>query len=295
MTGYVRPLKGELKISDYERYRGVYCALCRTLRRRGGPLARLTLQYDMVVPVLVLWQGEGTPCFSCRRCPVHPLRGRACLEDNPSLDLAADVSLILADEKLLDDIADEGWFRSLLCRAARLLLRPAVRRARRARPAFSRRATECMRSLRALESARCASPDRLADGFASLLASMAEEVTDPVLRRVAEQIFYHLGRFVYWLDAADDWAEDIARGRFNPLAERYPGRAPAEALSLGEVENSLMASLQSMRAALALLPDTCFTPLLTNLFGPGLETAAFAVLSPDKPNGKKSSQKGELA
>ena len=39
MYGYVRPVKGELKISEFERFRGVYCGLCHELARRYGSAA----------------------------------------------------------------------------------------------------------------------------------------------------------------------------------------------------------------------------------------------------------------
>lgn len=46
--------------------------------------------------------------------------------------------------------------------------------------------------------------DRAADAFAALLAGAAEEEPDPVRRRVLEQLLYHLGRWIYLVDAADD-------------------------------------------------------------------------------------------
>ncbi len=51
---------------------------------------------------------------------------------------------------------------------------------------------------------RGASMDRAGDAFAALLAGAAEEEPDPVRRRVLEQLLYHLGRWIYLVDAADD-------------------------------------------------------------------------------------------
>ena len=47
------------------------------------------------------------------------------------------------------------------------------------------------------------------------------EVDDPIRRRVLEQILYHLGRWVYLVDAADDLKKDAASGNYNPVALRY--------------------------------------------------------------------------
>lgn len=63
--------------------------------------------------------------------------------------------------------------------------------------------------------------DRAADSFAVLLSHAAGEVTDPVRRRILEQLLYHLGRWVYLIDAADDMKKDIAEGGYNPVSLRY--------------------------------------------------------------------------
>ena len=53
--------------------------------------------------------------------------------------------------------------------------------------------------------------DRAADTFAVLLSGASAEIEDPTRRRVLEQILYHLGRWVYLIDAADDLKQ--RRGR----------------------------------------------------------------------------------
>lgn len=53
-------------------------------------------------------------------------------------------------------------------------------------------------------------------------AGAARRVEQPVKRRVAEQLLYHLGRWIYLVDAADDLADDLRSGSYNPLALRFP-------------------------------------------------------------------------
>ena len=74
-------------------------------------------------------------------------------------------------------------------------------------------------ALAELEAERCPSLDRPADAFAVLLAGAAQGIADPVKRRVAEQLLYHLGRWVYLVDAADDLKEDLKTGSYNPLVQ----------------------------------------------------------------------------
>lgn len=63
--------------------------------------------------------------------------------------------------------------------------------------------------------------DEPADTFARLLSGVAGEVEDPVKRRVLEQLLYHLGRWIYLVDAADDLEDDFSSGSYNPLICRF--------------------------------------------------------------------------
>ena len=49
MVGYVRIFKPELKIKEYEAYRGIYCTLCKTLGKEYGVLSRLHLSYELTI------------------------------------------------------------------------------------------------------------------------------------------------------------------------------------------------------------------------------------------------------
>ena len=75
MFGYVRPCVPELRVRENEIYRAAYCTLCRTLGRRYGLLARLTLSYDFTFLAL-LRLGLLPSCsgFEQRRCVANPLK-----------------------------------------------------------------------------------------------------------------------------------------------------------------------------------------------------------------------------
>ena len=52
MFGYVKIYKPELKVKHYEAYKGVYCSLCKTLKKEYGAFASLTLNYDFTLLAL---------------------------------------------------------------------------------------------------------------------------------------------------------------------------------------------------------------------------------------------------
>lgn len=111
--------------------------------------------------------------------------------------------------------------KGLKYRAGCAALTRAYRKAAEQRPGFDRAVRRQLDVLGALERDRCPSLDAPADAFAALLAAGAAEVDDPIRRRVLEQLLYHLGRWVYLVDAADDLKEDAASGNYNPVALRF--------------------------------------------------------------------------
>ena len=60
MFGYIKPLKCELKIREYDYYRSSYCGLCNSLRIRYCVIARFIVNYDFVFFALLLSAAENT-------------------------------------------------------------------------------------------------------------------------------------------------------------------------------------------------------------------------------------------
>jgi len=218
--GYVRPSPARLTEEDKARFGAAYCGLCRVLGERYGQAARFILNYDFTFLAILLWPAQEEDQVLRRGCIAHPLGKRSFYPDNAALELAADESVILAWWQIQDALSDPGKGKGKY-RAASLTLKNAYRRAREQRPDFDRITREKLAALRELEEAECPSLDRPADAFAGLLAAASAEVEDPVKRRVLEQLLYHLGRWVYLVDAADDLARDAASGSYNPIRCRF--------------------------------------------------------------------------
>ena len=263
MFGYVRPMGQELKCKDYDLYRATYCGLCRCMRRRYGPIAPMFLNFDFTFLTLLLWQPEDTFCPCAGRCHANPLVKKPMCPDSPALDLAADESVILAWWKLEDSVRDEKFWKGMSARTLSGLLYPSYRKAARLRPEFDRVVRDSLEELAALEEEQCLSLDRTADTFARLLRAAAPD-GDPRYR-VLEQLLYHLGRWIYLIDARDDLAEDREAERYNPVAARYGPEGDDPALKL-----TLDHSLELMGAALQLGDFGCRTPVLENIIYLGL-------------------------
>ena len=230
MFGYVRICKPPMTCGDYEMYQGVYCSLCRALGRRYGPLARLTLNYDMTFYALLALQGEQAE-FTASRCSFNPLK--KCLHcKSAAVGAAADVSMLLAYYKWRDNLRDSAWYGKLLWALPGIFFLWSGRRAKRRAPGAERIIRVAVAAQALLEAgdrkqeagtyAPCAlTPDSCSHPSAHALGALCA-LLDPALYRLG----YLLGRWGYLMDAADDYADDLKHGRFNPFV--HCGGEPQE-------------------------------------------------------------------
>ena len=291
MFGYVVPLRGELKVRELDAYQGVYCGLCHTLGRRYGFLPRLLLSYDFAFLAMVLAGPEGSVALERRRCVACPVRGKRVCPNRPELDTAADASVILTYWKLRDSVADRGFFRGLPARLLSLLLRPAYRKAARRRPDFDRQTVSCLEELHTLEEDESPSLDRTADTFARILAGAAPDTGETVRDRALGQLLYHVGRWIYLVDAWDDLEEDRAAGRYNPLLLRFPDGPEAHR---EEVRLTLGHSLNLALSAYHLTDAGPWNGVVLNILCLGLPMVEEAVFTGQWRQRKKENRENKL-
>ena len=278
MFGYVRPPAQDLPEGELNRFRTMYCGLCHTLSRRYGQAARMILNYDFTYLAILLSNGTAD-AENAGRCWVSPVKKRPYLEPTAAMELAADESVILAYWQLRDGAEDHTWAAGLKYRGGAQLLEGAYRKAAAFRPEFDAAVRRQLRLLHALETAEDPSMDRAADTFAVLLSGASAEIEDPTRQRILEQILYHLGRWVYLIDAADDLKRDGESGNYNPVALRYglkngvwtPESRRDFALTLDH-------SIHRMAAAFELWDFGVWTAVLESTFYAGLFRVGHAVL-----------------
>ena len=243
MFGFVVADAGALSEKEKERYRAVYCGLCLALRDRYGQLSRACLTYDLTFFVLLCNSlHEPAETQGASHCVMHP----APAPPRPWArsawtDYAADLSVALAYHKVLDDIADDG---DLKARAAERLLAGAYERARTRIPEQCAEIERAMAAIRTIEEAGRSNEDALSGGAGTACDSpFSADATDAVLAfdpdaaahefgRMLGRLFAHnqgfwaktmeelgrgLGRFIYLMDAAVDFADDAETGSYNPF------------------------------------------------------------------------------
>lgn len=211
MFGYIRAATQELKVREYAKYRSFYCGLCQDLAVRYGFAGRMTLTYDMTFLVILLSSLYGMRSRTEHRiCPVHPLH-RTVLLHTKATDYAAAMSILLASRHLEDDWQDE---KKVSAKAGGILLSRAVKKARRQYPDKDKAFADCLARLSEYERSRETSLDVAAGCFGEFMAELfafRKDRWEPYLRELGS----HLGRFIYILDAWDDYEKDMKSGSYN--------------------------------------------------------------------------------
>lgn len=276
MFGYVRARRDTMPEGGWENYEAVYCGLCHALQVDYGQRARLFLNYDFAFLAMLLAPGDARGASGCRKCLLHPVHGKPACAGGAWLELAAAESVILTYWKLRDSVADERGLTGLGARGLSLGLRGAYGKARAVCPAFDGQVSALLEKLRGLEQAGCNSLDQVADCFASLLGCAAPETGDRGRDRALGELLYHLGRWIYLVDAVDDLEEDRRWGRYNPVSARFPQWSPEDRAYLRQ---SMDHSLARAGAAFQLLEDNTWTPVTENILYSGLPSVEELVFS----------------
>ncbi len=278
MFGFIRPVKPELRVKEADRFQQVYCGLCHAIRARYGRFFTFFLSYDMTFFALVAGCGEEETAPPCRkRCDAHPVAGHACAQSDAALALAADVSVLLTYHKLQDSLADEKGARRAIAAVLCRLAKRGYQKARARLPEADSEMVQALCDLQTLEREKCASMDRAADASARMTAAVVPRTGD-ARERVLRQMFYHIGRWVYLLDAAQDVKEDMEQGGYNPVVLRYDLRAPDLTAVRQPLERTLERSLADICMAYDLLDVRRDADLIRNIIFLGMPLATRQVL-----------------
>ena len=290
MFGYVLPRKDLLSEQGRARYRAAYCGLCRSLKENYGFRARFLVNYDMTFLYFVLHDGAAAQTGRCS-CPARPFCKKDCLPDEGELGFAADLSVLLSVWKLRDALRDGRAMHRLAAKSALLLYRGAYRKAKARQKDADAVFERQLSHLQALEDAHCASLDRAADAFASLLRVCASYRCDESARRASEQLLYHVGRFLYLADALEDLPKDERSGSYNPLRYRFTlqdGKLSQE--DRQTLLDTVEASISMAASALELLPASDDDEIRKNIIYYGLPAVLHGVANGTfrkKKRGKK--------
>ncbi len=277
MFGYVLPRRDKLSQVAQDRYRAAYCGLCRCLQQRYGFRARFLVNYDMTFLYFLLARGEAKPACACF-CPARCVKKKQCLPVDEAMEYAADLTVLLSYWKLRDAKRDGRFWKRRGADLALSFYGRAYKKAKARRPAADSLFAEQLEHLATLEQAKCASIDRSADAFAALLRNCTEPLTEEKERRITELLLYHVGRYLYLVDALEDLPKDVVANSYNPLRYRYA----LENGSLSDEDkaaliDSIEGSISMAASALELLPPLPDREVLENMIYYGFPAVLYSV------------------
>ena len=220
MFGYLQIDKAELKVREYEAYKAVYCGLCKQLGKDYSFLTRLALSYDCTFYTMMLMSlSSGCSGFSDGRCRFNPLKKCRFADcKNDCYSKAAALSVISVYYKLLDELIDSGFWKRLAVRLIKPFFSHWRKKAARRYPEMDTIVADMLEKQVKVEAEPSPSMDATAHPTAEMLGKLlCLEAKDELQRRVFYECGYHLGRWIYYIDAADDFEKDVKHGNFNPF------------------------------------------------------------------------------
>ncbi|MBR0138121.1 MAG: hypothetical protein IJM15_06910 [Erysipelotrichaceae bacterium] len=209
MFGYLVCNEYQLSEAQRQQYKKYYCGLCQQLKDDYG--SRKTLTYDLNFVHILL-----SSLYSCEentgelKCPLHPFKKQQYIR-NEWTHYCAAMNDLLFYFKMLDDVNDDHS-----SRAKRIAgkMKPQIEIIASEYPRQYKTSVEVLRDIGEMERNNILNPDLPANAFGRLMGTLFMENRDN------ETLFsfgYHLGRYIYLLDAVLDLKSDIRKQRYNPL------------------------------------------------------------------------------
>lgn len=217
MFGYVKIYKPELKCKDYELYKGFYCTMCKDIGREYGFVLKFLLSYDFVfLTILQMSITDLCPTWKRKRCSFNPTVSCNICEYNEKTKFSTSAAIFMIYYKIKDDLKDS----KLLKKISRLFLLPFVyfarKKAMKLYPEMDSLFYDYISKQQIVEENKTTNVDEAAEPTAIVLSRLfSMNAGDDKLKRILETMGYHIGRWIYLADAADDLEKDNANNNYN--------------------------------------------------------------------------------
>ena len=219
MFGYVTVYKPELKIKEYESYKGVYCTLCKNLQKEYGFLSRFLLSYDGAFYIIFkAGLKNSTVCAENSRCSFNP--AKKCLKvtfQNDLYVLSCAIVVLLAYFKLKDNIKDSKGIKKMLFYVIYPYFAHIKNKAKKKYSDIYDYLEKGMEKQFQTEQKANVSIDESAHETAQMLSYLFAYGEEEKNQEFAKKFGYCLGRVVYFIDAFDDYEKDMKTNSFNPF------------------------------------------------------------------------------
>ena len=217
MFGYVIADIPNVFIKDTVLYRATYCGLCKGINKACGNKGRFTLSYDLTFLSLFTHNICGLDLeINKENCILHPIKKRPIAKVDALTERIGALNVILAYYKLTDDMLDEkkgGLKRSFF--------KSSFKKAAKKEPKLKEIVKNSYQALRKLEKEGSTSVDIVSDSFATMMREIVKELLADKSSESVEKVAYSLGKWVYLIDALDDYDKDKKEGNYNVFVKAF--------------------------------------------------------------------------
>ncbi len=213
MFGYVRADTPYLYIKDETLYKAMYCGLCKGIAEVCGHSARMGLSYDVTFLSVALHNIAGVDVkIEKAHCLTHCIRSRAMANVDELTRKLGALNTTLVYYKYTDDIADGDKGRG-----KRLWFKKGFKRVKKKYPEVEKIVRENLQAQEEVEKAAVDSVDRAADATATMLQQFSAYALGEKASEHTNRLFYAVGKWIYLIDALDDYDKDVKKGAYNPF------------------------------------------------------------------------------
>ena len=224
MRGYLTPNRLDLTVRQNRQYFYGQCGLCQQLKEDHGSLARFLVNRDaLLLQLLVEALQEQVPVTRQIRCAVNPFLHLA--KASPiAAKFASAVTILMFSGKLHDTVLDGNFVYSIGSKLSLLINKTKINRAKQQMAELGldpRQIFKLLEKQQHVEKLHNVNIEKAASQTASglglLFGHIAVLVKQPNISESLQQLGYHVGKFIYVLDARDDLKSDLESSQFNPL------------------------------------------------------------------------------
>lgn len=227
MFGYLKPDLPYLYLKDDKLFKGLYCAVCKSIGANCSTMSRMTLTYDMAFLSAFCHNVMGVDVeLKNEHCCIHPITKRPIATRTDISAKTACINVLLAKYKIEDDVIDKTG-----SKLKRLVVSGGYKKARAKYKEIDEIISDGYNRLRKLEAENESSIDKVCEPFSKMMSDIAREVLQDKFDDNVGQLFYFLGKWVYLIDALDDYDKDIKNKNYNPFYASFGFSSAIELLN----------------------------------------------------------------
>ena len=280
MFGYIKPYKPELKLKEITKYSNAYCALCDQLKKDYGFTSRFILNYDITFLLLCLDHLDSTDKEKRRiRCPYNPAKVKKVQLSTNALRYSAFINYWLVTEKLFDDYTDDrNCFKSFL---RKFLV--STGRFKKSKHIYAEKVNTLTSLLhKVYQNERSIVDsfdfDNVTNAFGTFFAEMFFTDHAALDKEVLlKKLFFQVGKWIYIIDAYDDFEKDIKKSRFNLLLSLSEKDKMEKAEAFEKALSIHLQLKQKIDTLLKELADIFYDECLINILTLGLDNVFYKI------------------